>query len=121
METTITILKEHTPTALMLLVAGFLLQNDLGGEIREIRADMAADKEEIRADIAALRADMNDGFQAIRAEMAESDQAIRTEMTEEFKAVRADISMLGERITRVETRLTGIERVLYTDTSRPPM
>lgn len=39
METAVAILKEHTPTALMLLVAGFLLQNDLGGDIQEIRAE----------------------------------------------------------------------------------
>ena len=99
METTITILKEHTPTALLLLVAGFLLQNDLGGEIQEIRADMAANKEEIRADIAALRADMN----------------------EEFKAVRAEIADTNERLARVETRLDSIEDRLYADTALPPM
>ena len=91
METTITILKENAPIATMLLLAVLFIQNDLGGDIQTLRAEMTA------------------GFQTIRVEMAAGDQAIRTELAQEFKAVRSEISALGERLARVETRLEGIE------------
>lgn len=120
METTITILKQHAPMALMLLAAVIYLQNDLGGEIQEIRADMAADKAEIRADMAALRADMNEEFRAVRADMNEEFKAVRAEMAEEFRAVRAEMADTNERLARVETRLDSIEDRLYMDTSLTP-
>ena len=117
METTITILKQHAPMALMLVAAVIYLQNDLG----EIRSEIAADKEEIRADIAALRADMNEEFKAVRADMTEEFKAVRTEMAEELTAVRSEISGTNERLARVETRLDSIEDRLYRDTARLPM
>ena len=121
MDTTITILKENAPMATMLLLAGLLLQNNLGGNVQALRADMVAGFQSIRADMAA-------GHQAIRAGMAAGDQAIRTEMAavraelaEEFKGVRSEIAETNERLARVETRLDSIEDRLYMDTARAPM
>ena len=115
METTITILKENAPVAVMLLLAVMFLQHDLGGEIQALRADMAAGFQAIRTEMAA-------GDQAIRAEMAAGEKAVRSELTREFKAERADISQLGERLARVETRLDSIEDRFYGEsdqTTRP--
>ena len=103
METTITILKQHAPMALMLLAAVIYLQNDLGGDIQKLRTDMAEE------------------FKAVRAEMTEGFRAIRAEMGGELTGVRSEIAGTNERLARVETRLDSIEDRLYTDTSRPTM
>ena len=132
MDTTITILKENAPMATMLLLAGLLLQNNLGGNVQALRAEMVAGFESIRADMAAdhqaIRAGMAAGDQAIRTGMAAGDQAIRTdiaavraELAEEFKSVRSEIAETNERLARVETRLDSIEDRLYMDTARAPM
>ena len=121
METTITILKQHAPMALMLLAAVIYLQNDLGGDIQELRTDMAEEFEAVRAEMAALRADMNEEFKAVRAEMNEEFKAVRTEMGEELTGVRSEIAGTNERLARVETRLDSIEDRLYMDTARAPI
>ena len=114
METTYAFLKQNALATF--LVMAVLSANGqiwfLGGSVQDLRTDMG---EEFQA----VRAEMNTEFRAIRAEMAESDRAIRADMTEEFKAVRSDISVLGERIARMETRLTSVERVLYADLDPP--
>ena len=106
METTLSILKHGGPSTVV-LVALLFFWADLSGALNE--------------GLDELRAEMIKGDQAIRAEMNAGFQAIRAEMGGEFKAVRADISALGERMARVETRLDSIEDRLYTDTARPPM
>ena len=131
MESAVTLLKENTPMALMLVVGGFLLQYDLGGDIQEIRTDMAEEFKVVRAEIIALRTDMNEEFKAVRAEMAASDLAIRADMYDGFGAIRAEIAAeltgvrseiadSNERLARVETRLDSIEDWLYRDTAVPP-
>ena len=117
METTLSILKHGGPSTVV-LVALLFLWADLSGALNEGLDELRA--EMIKGD-QAIRAEMNAGFQAIRAEMNAGDHAIRAEMAEEFKAVRADISALGERMARVETRLDSIEDRLYTDTAHAPM
>lgn len=57
----------------------------------------------------AIRTEVAEGHQAIPAEMTASDQAIFARMTDGFQAVRSDISELGERMARVETKVEGIE------------
>ena len=114
METTISEVLKHGGPSTVVLVALLIVWADLNGALDELRAEMVNGDQ-------AIRTEMNAGFQAIRAEMNAGDQAIRTEMAEESKAVRADISALGERMARVETRLDSIEDRLYTDTSRPPL
>ena len=114
METTISEVLKHGGPSTVVLVALLIVWADLNGALDELRAEMVNGDQ-------AIRTEMNAGFQAIRAEMNAGDQAIRAEMAEEFKAVRADISALGERMARVETRLDSIEDTLYTDTSRPPL
>lgn len=103
METTISEVLKHGGPSTVVLVALLIVWADLNGALDELRAEMVNGDQ-------AIRTEMNAGFQAIRAEMAE-----------EFKAVRADVSALGERLARVETRLYSIEDWLYTDTSRPPL
>ena len=107
METTISEVLKHGGPSTVVLVALLIVWADLNGAL-----DEGLDE---------LRAEMIKGDQAIRAEMNAGFQAIRAEMAEEFKAVRADISVLGERMARLETRLDSIEDRLYTDTARPPM
>ena len=107
METTISEVLKHGGPSTVVLVALLIVWTDLNGAL-----DEGLDE---------LRAEMIKGDQATRAEMNAGFQAIRAEMAEEFKAVRADISVLGERMARVETRLDSIEDRLYTDTARPPM
>ena len=114
METTISEVLKHGGPSTVVLIALLFVWADLNGALDELRAEMVNGDQ-------AIRTEMNAGFQAIRAEMNAGDQAIRAEMAEEFKAVRADISALGERMARVETRLDSIEDRLYTDTSRPPL
>ena len=110
MDTTITILKENAPMATMLLLAGLLLQNNLGGNVQALRADMVAGFQSIRADMAADKEEIRDDIAAVRAELAE-----------EFKSVRSEIAETNERLARVETRLDSIEDRLYMDTARAPM
>ena len=110
MDTTITILKENAPMAAMLLLAGLLLQNNLGGNVQALRADMVAGFQSIRADMAADKEEIRDDIAAVRAELAE-----------EFKSVRSEIAETNERLARVETRLDSIEDRLYMDTARAPM
>ena len=95
MEITLSILKHGGPSTVV-LVALLFFWADLSGALDE-------------------------GLDEVRAEMIKGDQAIRAEMAEEFKAVRADISALGERMARVETRLDSIEDRRYTDTAHAPM
>ena len=128
METTLSILKHGGPSTVVLVALLFIwadLNGALNGGLNELRAEMIKGDQAIRAEMnagfQAIRAEMNAGFQAIRAEMNAGDQAIRAEMGGGFKLVRADISALGERMARVETRLDSIEDRLYTDTSRPTM
>jgi len=91
------------------------LQDDIQGlddKIQDLRADMVAGDQMLRAEMVAgdqmLRAEMVDGFQSIRATMAAGD-----------KSIRAELSNTNERLARVETRLTSVERVLYADFEPP--
>lgn len=125
METTYAFLKQNALAAF--LVMAVLSANGqiwfLGGSVQDLRTDMGEEFQAVRAEMntefRAIRAEMAESDRAIRAEMAESDRAIRAGMAEEFKAVRSDISVLGERIARMETRLTSVERVLYADFDPP--
>ena len=135
METTKTFLKQNGLTAAALSVLIYL-QFDTGGEVRDLRNDMAEGHQAIRAEMAeefrAVRAEMAEGHQEIRAEMVKGDQALRADMNAGFQSIRAEIaegdqsiraevSALGERIAQVETRLTGVERVLYADIEPPAL
>ena len=143
METTFTSMLKHNALPVAALSVVIYLQTGTSGDIQNlrddiqtlrtemseghqaIRAEMGKGDQAIRAEMGkgdqAIRAEMNAGFQAIRAEMNAGFQAIRAEMAESDQAIRADISVLGERMARVETRLDSIEDRLYTDTSRPTM
>ncbi len=99
METTITLFKQHGPFAGMLALAVFFLLSSMDERLQS----------------------MDDEIRELRIEMAADHQTIRTEMAEEFKAVRLDISQLGERLARVETRLDSIENRLYRDTALAPL
>ena len=69
METTITILKQHAPMALMLLAAVIYLQNDLGGDIQELRTDMAEE-------FTATRAEMGEELTGVRSEIAGANEPV---------------------------------------------
>ena len=97
METTITSILKHNALPAAALSVVIYLQTGTSGDIRNTRDDI----------------------HVLRTEMAEGHQAIRTEMAESVRAIRAGISVLGERIARVETRLTSIERVFYADLEPP--
>lgn len=96
METTYAFFKHGAPSV-GVLVALFVFWADLNGDIQEIRAEMVENDQ-------AIRAEMNAGFQAVRVELSEVDQSIR-----------AELSDTNERLARVETRLTSVERILYSD------
>ena len=122
METTYAFLKQNGLLAAALPVLLYL-QFSTGAEIRDLRAEMAEGHQEIRAEMVkgdqAIRAEMNAGFQSIRAEMAAGDQSIRAEMAKGDQSIRAELADTNERLARVETRLTSIERVIYADLNPP--
>ena len=130
METTIySILKYNALPTVALSVVIYLQTGtsgdiqDLREDVRNLRAEMVEGHQEIRAEMVkgdqAIRAEMNAGFQSIRAEMAEGDQAFRAEMAAGDQSIRAELANTNERLARVETRLTSVERVLYADLDPP--
>lgn len=118
METTFAYLKRNSFNAALLLAV--LAMNGqvwlTNGRIEGLDYRIMGLDDEIQE----LRIDMADEFKAVRDEMAEGDRAIRADMAEEFTAIRADVSALSERMARVETRLSGVERALYADPDAPP-
>ncbi|MXX98604.1 MAG: hypothetical protein F4Y58_01670 [Gammaproteobacteria bacterium] len=130
METTIdSILKYNALPAAALSVVIYL-QAGTSGDIQDMRGDIQALRTETNAEFRALRTEMAEGHQEIRAEMVKGDQAIRAEMNAEFQSIRAEMAAgdqsiraelanTNERLARVETRLTSIERVLYADIEPP--
>ena len=92
-------------------------------EIQDLRADMLTSDQMLRAEMIkgdqAIRAEMNAGFQSIRAEMIKGDQAVRADMNAGFQSIRAEMANTNERLARVETRLTSVERILYADLDPP--
>ena len=83
METTITIIKENAPFAVMLLLAVLYLESDMDQ----------------------LRADMDRGHAAIRSDM---DRKF-SDIDQQFTGVRSDIAGLGERMARVESKIGGMD------------
>lgn len=116
--TIISILKYNALPAAALSVVIYL-QTGTSGDIRDLRDEMVASDQSLRADIQALRAETAEGFQEIRADMADEFKAVRAEMAQSNQSIRADVSALGERMARVETRLSGVERALYADPEPP--
>ena len=119
METTINSILKYNALPTVALSVVIYLQTGTSGDIQDLRedvqnlrAEMVEGHQEIRAEMVkgdqAIRAEMNAGFQSIRAEMAAGDQSIR-----------AELSNTNERLARVETRLTSVERVLYADLDPP--
>ena len=115
METTInSILKYNALPAAALSVVIYLQAGtsgdiqDMRGEIRNMRDDIQAQRTEMVKGDQSIRAGMNAGFQSIRAEMAAGDQSIRAELAD-----------TNERLARVDTRLTSVERILYADFDPP--
>lgn len=105
METTINSIIKHNALPTAALSVLIYLQVGMGGDIQDVREDIQT----LREDVQTLRAEMNTEFRAIRAEIAEVD-----------KSIRAELSNTNERLARVETRLTSVERVLYADLDPPP-
>ena len=93
METTINSFLKHNALPAAALSVVIYLQTGTSGDIQDVRDD-----------IQTLRTEMNAEFRAIRAEMGEGD-----------KSIRAELSNTNERLARVETRLTSVERILYAD------
>ncbi len=108
METTITFLKQNGLTVAALLVLLYL-QTDMGDDIRVLGEDLKA-----------IRAEMAAGFREVQAEMVKGERAIRAEMAESDQTIHADISALGERMARVETRLAGAEIAVAVDIDENP-
>ena len=104
MGTTITSILKHNALPAAALSVVIYLQTGTSGDIQNLRDDIRNTRDDIHV---------------LRTELAEGHQAIRTEMAESDRAIRADISVLGERIARVDTRLTSIERVFYADLEPP--
>ena len=130
METTINSILKYNALPTVALSVVIYLQTGTSGDIQDLRedvqnlrAEMVEGHQEIRAEMVkgdqAIRAEMNAGFQSIRAEMAEGDQAIRAEMAAGDQSIRAELANTNERLARVETRLTSVERVLYADLDPP--
>ena len=130
METTINSILKYNALPTVALSVVIYLQTGTSGDIQDLRedvqnlrAEMVEGHQEIRAEMVkgdqAIRAEMNAGFQSIRAEMAEGDQAIRAEMAAGDQSIRAELANTNERLARVETRLTSVERVLYADFDPP--
>lgn len=111
METTINSFLKQNGLAAAALSVLIYLQAGAGGDIQDLRGDI----QNLHGDIQTLRTEMAEGHQEIRAELVKGDQAIRAEMTAGDQSIRAEVSALGERIARVETRLTSVERILYAD------
>ena len=66
-----------------------------------------------------LRAETVKGDRAISAEMNGGFQSIRAEMNAGFQSIRAEMADTNERLARVETRLTSVERILHADLEPP--
>ena len=62
---------------------------------------------------------MKSSGQMLRAEMIKGDQAIRAEMNDGLQPIRAEMANTNERLARVETRLTSVERILHADLDPP--
>ena len=93
METTITSILKHNALPAAALSVVIYLQAGTSGDIQNLRDDIRNTRDDIHF--------------------------LRTEMAEGHQAIRADISPVGERIARVDTRLTSIERVFYADLEPP--
>ena len=125
METTFLFLKQHVPVAAMIVIAGLFFNSGLDERFERLderfeRLDERIERQGERIqglsdEIQQLRFEMSEEFKAVRSEMAAGDQAIRAEMAAGFSLVQAQISDLGERMARVETRTDGIEERLDRD------
>ncbi|MYE29790.1 MAG: hypothetical protein F4X78_08700 [Gammaproteobacteria bacterium] len=108
METTIYSILKYNALPTVALSVVIYLQTGTSGDIQDLREDVRN-----------LRAEMVEGHQEIRAEMVKGDQAIRAEMAAGDQSIRAELANTNERLARVETRLTSVERILYADLDPP--
>ena len=129
METTYAFLRQNALASFLVLAVLsangqiWLSNNSIQGledEIRDLRADMLAGDQMLRAEMTGIRAEMVKGDQAIRAEMNAGFQSVRAEMAKGDQSIRAELSNTNERLARVETRLTSVERILYADLDPSP-
>lgn len=129
METTYAFLRQNALASFLVLAVLsangqiWLSNNSIQGledEIRDLRADMLAGDQMLRAEMTEIRAEMVKGDQAIRAEMNAGFQSVRAEMAKGDQSIRAELSNTNERLARVETRLTSVERILYADLDPSP-
>ena len=97
METTIYSILKYNALPTVALSVVIYLQTGTSGDIQDLREDV----------------------RNLRAEMAEGDQAIRAEMAAGDQSIRAELANTNERLARVETRLTSVERILYADLDPP--
>ncbi len=121
METTYAFLKQNALASFLVVAVVsangqiWLLNTRIQGleeEIQDLRADMLTSDQMLRADMLA-------SDRMLRAEMVKGDQAIRAEMNAGFQSIRAEMANTNERLARVETRLTSVERILYADLDPP--
>ena len=115
METTVMFIKQHGPVAAMIVLAGLFFNSSLDERFERLDERFERQDERIQGlsdQIQQLRIEMSEEFKAVRSEMAAGDQAIRAEMAAGFRLVQAQISDLGERMARVETKTDGIEERL---------
>ena len=110
METTYAFLKQNALASF--LVVAVVSAN---GQLWLLNTRIQGLEEEIQD----LRADMLTSDQMLRAEMIKGDQAIRAEMNAGFQSIRAEMANTNERLARVETRLTSVERILHADLDPP--
>lgn len=121
METTYAFLKQNALAGFLVVAVVsangqiWLLNTRIQGleeEIQDLRADMLTSDQMLRADMLA-------SDRMLRAEMIKGDQAIRAEMNAGFQSIRAEMANTNERLARVETRLTSVERILHADLDPP--
>ena len=62
---------------------------------------------------------LEEEIQDLRAEMINGDQAVRADMNAGFQSIRAEMANTNERLARVGTRLTSVERILHADLDPP--
>lgn len=95
MEETISLLKQNTPVAVMILIAVIYLSSNMSREHTELRAEMAREH-------TAIRAEMNHELSEFRTEMNREHTEIRAEMSRKHTEIRGDITDLRERMSSVE-------------------
>ncbi len=97
------------------------VEDSLRADIAGLRGDMTAGDKAIREEMLAghnaLRDEIQAGYNALRRDMTAGDKAVREEMQAGFKEFGARLSVIGDRLSKLEGVIEGL---FWSARNQPP-